>query len=56
VTPKDVERVFGRPAIAVIPSDRSIPAAQDRGRLLAMRGRIGRSIDRLAAEVMEANR
>ena len=56
VTPKDVERVFGRPAVAVIPSDRSIPAAQDRGRLLAMRGRVGRSIDRLAVNVMEARR
>jgi pilus assembly protein CpaE len=56
VTPRDVERVFGRPAWAVIPSDRSIPAAQDRGRLLAMRGRIGRSVDRLAARVVEEAR
>jgi pilus assembly protein CpaE len=56
VTPKDVERVFGRPAVAVIPSDRNIPAAQDRGRLLAMRGRVGRSIDRLAVKVVEASR
>ena len=56
VTSKDVERVFGRPAVAVIPSDRSIPAAQDRGRLLAMRGRVGRSIDRLAGDVVEASR
>lgn len=56
VTPKDVERVFGRPVCAVIPSDRSIATAQDHGRLLPMRGRIGRSMQRLAAEIMEVNR
>jgi Flp pilus assembly CpaE family ATPase len=56
VTPKDVERVFGRRALVVIPSDRSIPAAQDRGRLLAMRGRVGRAIDRLASRVVEVDR
>ncbi|MGA9161496.1 MAG: AAA family ATPase [Actinomycetota bacterium] len=48
ITPGDVERVFGRPALAVIPSDRAVAAAQDHGRLLPMRGRIGRAIDRLA--------
>ena len=55
VTAKDVERVFGRPAMAVIPADRSIPGAQDRGRLLAMRGRVGRSIDRLATKIVEGS-
>ena len=55
VTPKDVERVFGRPALAVIPSDRSIPSAQDRGRLVAMRGRVGRAVDRLAARIVEVS-
>ena len=56
VTTKDVVRVFGRPPAAVIPGDRSIPDAQDRGRLLPMRGRVGRSIDRLAIRVIEAVR
>jgi pilus assembly protein CpaE len=53
VTPADVERVFGTQALAVIPSDRAAAAAQDGGRLLPMRGRVGRSIDRLARRVME---
>lgn len=53
VTPGDVERVFGTPAFAVIPADRSVVTAQDRGRLLPMRGRVGRSLDRLARRVVE---
>jgi hypothetical protein len=53
VTPADVERVFGQAALAVIPSDRGAQAAQDRGRLLPMRGRVGRSIDRLARRLLE---
>ena len=53
ITPGDVERVFGRPALAVIPSDRAVRAAQDHGRLLPMRGRVGRAIDRLAQRVQE---
>lgn len=53
ISPKDVERVFGTPAVAVIPANRGAPAAQDRGHLLPMRGRVGRSIDRLAGRVME---
>jgi pilus assembly protein CpaE len=52
VTPTDVERVFGVPPLAVIPADRSVAAAQDRGRLLPRRGRVGRSIDRLAGSVV----
>ncbi|MGZ5292285.1 MAG: AAA family ATPase [Actinomycetota bacterium] len=53
ITPADVERVFGAPPIAVIPTDRSAVAAQDHGRLLPGRGRTGRSIDRLARRLTE---
>jgi pilus assembly protein CpaE len=52
ITPRDVERVFGRPALAVIPSDRRVPAAQDRGRLLPARGRAWRSVHRLAGRLL----
>lgn len=53
ISPKDVERVFGTPALAVIPADRSVSAAQDRGRLLPLRGRTGRALTRLARRVMD---
>jgi pilus assembly protein CpaE len=53
ITASDVERVFGAPALAVIPADRAVATAQDRGRLLPLRGRAGRSIDRLARRLVE---
>jgi len=53
ITPRDVERVFGEPPLAVLPVDRRVAAAQDQGRLLPMRGRLGRAIDRLARTVVE---
>ena len=53
IAPKDVERVFGRPPLAVIPSDRAVRSAQDRGRLLPGRGRVGRAVDRLARRAIE---
>ena len=53
ITPEDVTRVFGQPPMAVIPSDRAVPASQERGRLIPMRGRAGRSIDRLARRLTE---
>jgi pilus assembly protein CpaE len=53
ITPADVERVFGQAPLTVIPSDRGAAASQDRGRLLPMRGRVGRSIDRLARRLLE---
>ncbi len=53
ITPADVERVFGVPPIAVIPADRAAARAQDHGRLLAKRGRAGRSMDRLARRMLE---
>lgn len=54
ITPKDVERVFGRPPVAVLPVDRGVGTAQDRGRLLQRRGRTRRSLDRLAKRLLEA--
>jgi len=53
VTPGDVERVFGAAALAVIPVDRGVVSAQDHGRLLPSRGRVGRSLDRLARRLTE---
>jgi len=53
ITPKDVERVFGQAPLAVIPSDRGVRSAQDRGRLLPARGRVGRAVDRLARTALE---
>ena len=53
VTARDVERVFGRAPIAVIPFDRKAAEAQDRGRLLPRRSRLGRAFDRLAADLTE---
>ncbi|MFM8999779.1 MAG: CpaE family protein [Actinomycetota bacterium] len=44
----DVERVLGCPAI-VIPADPAAPAAQDRGELVALRGRTGRAFRDLIA-------
>ncbi len=52
VTPADVERAFGRPPIAVLPTDRRVPRLQDRGVLLPRRGRIGRELDRLARTLL----
>ncbi len=53
ITPGDVERVFGVPPVGVVPFDRAVGRAQDRGRVLPGRGRIGRSFDRLARAVFE---
>lgn len=53
ITPGDVERVFGSKPIAIVPADRSVPRAQDRGQLVPPRGRVGRSFAKLAERVME---
>jgi len=53
ITPRDVERVFDRSALAVLPRDRAVPRAQDHGRLLPVRGRMGRIFRRLASELLE---
>lgn len=54
IVPGDVARVFGRQPVAVIPLDKAVVAAQDRGRLLPARGRCGRAISRLARSLEEA--
>jgi pilus assembly protein CpaE len=51
ITPKDAERAFGMPPLAIIPVDRRVGPAQDRGLLLRGRRRSVRAIDRLAARV-----
>jgi MinD-like ATPase involved in chromosome partitioning or flagellar assembly len=52
VVPADVERVFGKPARAVIAVDGSVPRSQDHGRLINPRSRAGRVLTRLAAGVL----
>lgn len=53
ITPADVTRVFGVEPLAVLPLDRAVARAQDHGRLLPARGRMGRIFDRLATRVLE---
>ena len=55
VTPDDVRKVFGEPALAVLPQDRAVRSAQERGRLLPTRGRMARRFDRLAVALMEGD-
>jgi Flp pilus assembly CpaE family ATPase len=55
VTVGDVERVFGRPALAVFPVDRSVRSSRDRGRLLPAKGRMARRFDRLAGRLVETS-
>ena len=55
ITPADVRRVFGRDPLAVVPTDRSVGAAQDHGRLLSSRGRTARAFDRLARGCLEGD-
>lgn len=54
VTVGDVERVFGRLPIAVLPADRAVGAAHEHGRLMPSRGRMARRFDRLAGALMPA--
>lgn len=49
----DVQRVFGRPALGVVPASSAVRAAQDRGQLLPPRGRIARAVDRIALALAE---
>ena len=55
VTPGDVRRVFGETALAVLPQDRALRSAQERGRLLPERGRMARRFDRLAVALAEGD-
>jgi MinD-like ATPase involved in chromosome partitioning or flagellar assembly len=49
----DVQRVFGRPALGVVPASSQVRGAQDRGALLPPRGRVARAVDRIAAALTE---
>jgi Flp pilus assembly CpaE family ATPase len=53
IVPGDVQRVFGAAPIAVVPVDRSVGRAQDHGRLLSAKGRVGRAFDRIAAQLVD---
>ncbi len=53
ITPGDVERVFGAVPMAVVPADRAAPRAQDRGRLVPPKGRVGRAFGMLAERLLE---
>jgi pilus assembly protein CpaE len=48
----DVQRVFGRGAIGVVPASSAVRTAQDRGALLPARGRVARAIDRIAVTLL----
>jgi pilus assembly protein CpaE len=53
ITPADVERVFGKPPLCVLPCDRGVGSAQDRGELVPARSRLGRAVRRLATTLLE---
>jgi Flp pilus assembly CpaE family ATPase len=53
ITPGDVERVFGRPAAAVLPTDRSARSSGGRPAKIAAAGRTARRFDALAATLVE---
>jgi pilus assembly protein CpaE len=53
ITPADVSRVFGRSPFAVIPRDRAVGPAQDRGRLVSARSRATRAVARMAGRLAE---
>jgi pilus assembly protein CpaE len=48
ITVSDVNRVFGQSPIAVIPAERGVRSAHERGRLVPARSRMARRFDRLA--------
>lgn len=52
LVPGDVVRVFGRPPLVIVPEDRSVASAQDRGRLLSPRSRPSRAVTRLAEAIL----
>jgi pilus assembly protein CpaE len=55
VTVADVQRVFGREALGVVPASAAVRSAQDRGQLLPARGRVARAVDRIAAALVEVS-
>jgi Flp pilus assembly CpaE family ATPase len=48
----DVQRVFGREAVGVVPASGAVRTAQDRGALLPARGRVARAVDRIAVALV----
>ncbi|HXJ66717.1 MAG TPA: AAA family ATPase [Actinomycetota bacterium] len=52
ITPKDAERAFGQPPLAIVPVDRKVGHVQDRGLLLPGRRRSVRAIERLAGRLV----
>jgi pilus assembly protein CpaE len=54
ITAADVRRVFGKDPIAVLPFEASVGRAQDHGRLVAPRSRLGRAFRRLAEGLLAA--
>jgi Flp pilus assembly CpaE family ATPase len=55
ITPDDVQRVFGEPALAVLPVDRVVGSARKAGRLAPQRSRTARRFDRLAASLLDGS-
>jgi Flp pilus assembly CpaE family ATPase len=55
ITPRDVRRAFGSDPLAVLPFDASVQRAQDHGRLVAARSRLGRAFDRLAGGLLDTH-
>jgi Flp pilus assembly CpaE family ATPase len=55
ITPDDVRRVFGEPALAVLPVDRAVGAARRGGRLAPPRARTSKRFDRLAASLLDGS-
>jgi pilus assembly protein CpaE len=53
ITPADVSRVFDRSPYAVIPRDRAVCSAQDRGRLVSARSRAARAVARMAGRLSD---
>ena len=53
ITPDDVRRVFGEPALAVLPVDRAVGAARRGGRSPRPRSRTAKRFDRLAAALVD---
>ena len=53
ITPDDVRRVFGEPALAVLPVDRAVGAARRGGRLAPPRSRTSKRFDHLAAALAD---
>jgi pilus assembly protein CpaE len=52
IVPGDVRRVFGEPALAVLPQERAARSARERGRLLPPKGRMARRFDRMAVSLL----